>query len=139
MSPLLQTLRVAGLSTVYTGLLAVLKHGGQAADGLEGVDRDFSDDIAQSVLGAIASLCTPHRGAINLELRDHIHNMVRGYVADGRSPVVKCGAILQSHFQNVVLVVRDRGHAAYRSCQILVTHADVFCAYGVMFSMRHTR
>ena len=64
--------------------------------------------------------------------------MVRAYVADGASPVVKCGAILQARFPNMVLVVRVRGHAARRSCQIPVTHADVFCdLWKDVFDAKH--
>lgn len=95
-----------------SGILAVLCQGGTAREtSIEDFDEDYSQRMCDSILRAIDMMCTPHGGALDTELRDHIRTCIRHYVSDAGSSAKRCGHMLSQVLPNLAWCSRDPAHA----------------------------
>lgn len=121
----------------FSGVLAVQRHGPDAVQ-LEVHDNDKSNQVADSILEAMRSLCVPLGKGVDQDLWLHFQSVVRQYVADGGAPVQKAGRALASKLPNLIFVGRDPAHevriAAKDPMQAMPRFKDL---YDRIFNDRH--
>ena len=123
---------------VSDGILAVLRHGGQASSATcASLDEDYSVRMAQSILEAIRRLSTTLLGDLQSEIADAFGARVRSYSSDGGKPMLKCGLLLRQHFPNMALRILDRAHCIRRAALPVTMEEKFFQFWHHVFDKRH--